>query len=655
MISVEEKLRRLEPFVEKGKLDGLWNMYLVSDSLKEKKEIEGMIDLLFHQKAGVGFVEEIILAPPKQKEARGEIRLGKVKYCRKELYDFGIRKEELIKHVGIFGQTGSGKTTACMNLLRQLIKAKIPFMLFDWKRNYRDLLAHPDFRDEEILIFTVGRPVSPFYFNPKNGPRDVETPVWQKKLMEIIEKAYLLGPGAADVLMDAMEFPTFQEMKKYVDKQRRRGREMLWQMSSRRTLNSICFPGLSEVVNCEQPTPIEELLGKNVILELYGLSDTDKAFIIGSLLLWTYYYRLGQPEREILKHVTVVEEAHHLLLKTGKKEDITDIIMREIREFGECMIILDQHPHKISVSALGNCFTKIGFSTSLSQDIAALANSMLLHFEQRKYFGMLKLGEAIVKIARNPFPFLVSVPNFEVNKGSVSDEMVAERMKSLSGYNLYFEGFPRPKQPFQSPRERESLSPPEAILLEDISLNTLLGVDARYRRLGLNPREGNALQGNLIEKGLIRAAWVDRHKLFELTPEGIRVLEKNGLTQGKGLARGGAVHNYFLDKIKKMFLDNGDFPFVEKENIDLVVETSHTRIGIQIETGKSDMEKNIDELSRLDADHRLMVATNAKAKEKIEKILAKKSGHKDIKALLAKTLLTDPLTFTLTEKDSERS
>ena len=143
MMSVEEKLRRLEPFVEEKRLNGLWNMYLVSESLKEKKEIEGMIDVLFHQKAGVGFVEEIILAPPKQKEAQGEIGFGKVKYCRKELYDFGIRKEELIKHVGIFGQTGSGKTTASMNLLSQLIRKKIPFMLFDWKRNYQDLLAHP--------------------------------------------------------------------------------------------------------------------------------------------------------------------------------------------------------------------------------------------------------------------------------------------------------------------------------------------------------------------------------------------------------------------------------------------------------------------------------------------------------------------------------
>jgi hypothetical protein len=455
--------------------------------------------------------------------------------------------------------------------------------------------------------------------------------------------------------MDAMEYPTFKEMKDYVDKQRRRGREMLWHMSGRRTLTSICFPGLSEVVNCEESTPIEELLEKNVILELDGLSDTDKTFIIGSLLLWIYYHRLGQPEREVLKHVTVVEEAHHLFLKTGNKEDITDIIMREIREFGEAMVILDQHPHKMSVSALGNCFTRIGFSTSLSQDIAALANSMLLDISQKKYFGMLKLGEAIVKSGRVPFPFQVSVPSFDVAKGSVTDPMVAEKMRTLSGCDPASEGFPHPRPTLQTPKKTESLSPPEAILLEDISINPLQGVDARYKRLGLNPRTGNDLQESLLQKDLIRAVRVDRHKLLELTPEGIRLLQEYGLKKGKGLARGGAEHNYFLERIKKMFLEKGALPFVEKENIDLVVETSDARIGIQIETGKSDIKKNIDELSRLSAGHKLMVATNAKAKEKIEKTLTGKSSRKEIKVLLAKSLLTDPLPFTLTEKDSEKS
>ena len=123
-------------------------------------------------------------------------------------------------------------------------------------------------------------------------------------------------------------------------------------------------------MNCPQGYPIPELLNKRVILELDGLSDSDQAFIIGSLLLWIYHYRMRQPEREILKHFIVIEEAHHLFLETRKEEDIADIIMREIRELGEAIIVIDQHPSKMSVSALGNLSTKFALTLSLNQDVA---------------------------------------------------------------------------------------------------------------------------------------------------------------------------------------------------------------------------------------------------------------------------------------------
>ena len=65
----------------------------------------------------------------------------------------------------------------------------------------------------------------------------------------------------------------------------------------------------------QRAIPFPDLLGKKVILELDGLSGSDQAFVIGSLLLWIYHYRMRQPEREVLKHFIIIEEAHHLFLK----------------------------------------------------------------------------------------------------------------------------------------------------------------------------------------------------------------------------------------------------------------------------------------------------------------------------------------------------
>ena len=47
---------------------------------------------------------------------------------------------------------------------RQLLEHGKPVLVFDWKRNYRDLLTLPGFQDVEI--YTVGRDVAPFYYNP---------------------------------------------------------------------------------------------------------------------------------------------------------------------------------------------------------------------------------------------------------------------------------------------------------------------------------------------------------------------------------------------------------------------------------------------------------------------------------------------------------
>ena len=46
-------------------------------------------------------------------------------------------------------------------------------------------------------------------------------------------------------------------------------------------------------------------------------------------------------------------------------------------------MIIDQHPSKMSVSALGNLATKFCLSLSLNQDVMAVADSMLLDKNER--------------------------------------------------------------------------------------------------------------------------------------------------------------------------------------------------------------------------------------------------------------------------------
>jgi len=355
MDRIEEKFKLLKPVLTPSQWNGFRMRYVFESDFKKKQEIESMLDMLISQKIPGLLSDQILLPPPDVNLLNGDYPIGNVIYPEKSMGIFGIQEKEWIRHTGIFGKTGSGKSTLCINIIRELCRKNHPFLIFDYKRNYRDLLEHPEFKDQEILIFTVGRNEGvPFYFNPKQSPEGVESYVWIKQLSSIIEKVYFLGLGAADVMMESADYKTFGEMHQKVLKQKKRARELLWWASAKRTLNAINYPGLGEMVNCDQGYSIPELLNKKVILELDGLSACDQAFVIGTLLLWIYHYRMRQPEREVLKHFMIIEEAHHLFLKTRQEEDIADVIMREIRELGEAMIIIDQHPSKMSVSALGN-------------------------------------------------------------------------------------------------------------------------------------------------------------------------------------------------------------------------------------------------------------------------------------------------------------
>ena len=72
--------------------------------------------------------------------AAGAYELGHVLNYEKVLHPFGIREDEFIQHMAIFGRSGAGKTNTVALLIKELVRHRKPFLIFDWKRNYRDLL-----------------------------------------------------------------------------------------------------------------------------------------------------------------------------------------------------------------------------------------------------------------------------------------------------------------------------------------------------------------------------------------------------------------------------------------------------------------------------------------------------------------------------------
>ena len=138
------------------------------------------------------------------------------------------------------------KTNLGFLILKLLKHKNKPFLLFDWKRNYRDLLSLSEFEDVEV--YTIGRNIAPFRFNPLIPPQGTDPKTWLKKLNEVLAHSYCLGNGCLFLLQQAVDavyeeagvydgtvekWPTFKDVMHEARNMDTRGRESGWLTSLR--------------------------------------------------------------------------------------------------------------------------------------------------------------------------------------------------------------------------------------------------------------------------------------------------------------------------------------------------------------------------------------------------------------------------------------
>jgi len=518
---IRQLCRKLRPILG-DKMNQVFEAYCAED-VEGKQQIETYLELLSakHLPASLDGNEPGLIPPSKQ-QAEGHYTIGSVVYAGKCLYEFGIREDEWIQHVGVFGRSGAGKTNVGFLILKQLQDKGKPVLIFDWKRNYRDLLALPEFKD--IEVYTIGRNIAPFTFNPLIPPKGTNPKTWLKKLIEVIAHAYLLGNGVMYLLQEAVDsvyeeagvysgtverWPTFRDVLEKAKNRDARGREAGWLSSTLRALASLCFGDMDTLVNTGENTNLEHLLSKTAILELDALTQQDKIFFIEALLLWIHHRRMIERQRETFKHVILIEEAHHIFSGERRSlvggQSVMEITFREIREFGESLIILDQHPSQISLPALGNTYATICMNLKHKSDINAISQCMLLD-QEKDLLGSLEVGQAIVKLqGRIARPFQITIPEFVIEKGRITDSYVKEHMQNIA-----------PSGPVEDFRlacgeDKASISSKKAHLAEDLEMAFLRdvqdypesGIAFRYKRLNLSVRQGQKLKAKLLEAGFI--------------------------------------------------------------------------------------------------------------------------------------------------------
>ncbi|ECK1947545.1 ATP-binding protein [Campylobacter lari] len=451
-------------------------------NLISSKELSLIADLPKKEVVGLELNEEVEFGLNyKQFSQENSLVLGKLiqsgNITNKEV---SINKFELDKHIFITGITGSGKTTTCQNIL---INSNKPFLVIEpAKTEYRILKNIYD----DLLIFTLGNDtLSPFRLNPFEffphesitsrvdmikasieAAFDMEAAIPQIIESAIYEcykdKGWNISTNKNEIYEESAfdegvySFPTLQDLiEKIEDVVKTQGfderlkNDYIGSIKAR--LNGLLVGSKGFMLNTKRSIDFRKLLDKKVVFELEEIRNGNEKSLVMGFILTNFVeaikanFKTSQ-NKHGLKHILLIEEAHRLLSKyeagdsLNKKQGVevfTDMLA-EIRKYGECLMIADQIPNKLTPEVLKNTNTKIVHRIFAADDKKAIANTIALEDEQAEFLSKLDIGTAIV--FSGGFSKAVAV---KINQSSntTSNELINEEIIQHNIYNFYAKNY----------------------------------------------------------------------------------------------------------------------------------------------------------------------------------------------------------------------
>lgn len=612
---ISEEIKKLVPVLGKEQTLKLNKAYLLGDE-EIRQRIFELIDvikasLFAHQ----DFRNTVLMEPmPKEIAADGELELGNVLYGKKDMYPIRLKEESLLTHIGIFGSSGYGKTNISYSLIKQMNDKGIPVLIFDFsKRNYKDLLA-TDLADS-IDIYTIGRDVAPFKFNPLKPPKGIQISQWIKEFSSIFDHSYwLLGGGkhiilkALDGLFKEKKHPTLHDLKEWLNEygeSQLPARERNWLATAERPLESLCFREIGDIfktVEGQKPSDFFKK-GKITILELDALDINDKTFFIEIILQWIRDWLLINNKREELIGTVILEEAHHVLNreKSAKlgSESVIELVFREIRELGLGMIYIDQHPSMVSYPAIGNTSTHIymnlGLDTKHSSDIQDANNMLGLNKdEEGAYIRHLPVGHGFMLLRNSEFtqPFLVRFDEFPIKKGAITDEHIRKLMKDRILHENITDMAPTEEKDFVKSLPIEELEESELNMVKTIGNGTAAYTSQIYQSIKMSGATFKKKAERLFYLGLIdsKDAKVKKNRLtyYFLTNTGEHVFSDKF---GDSITK----QQINLDGIIDTFNEVGWKSDVEGNKLFLENDGKELTIMLQEDTDRERISKELEE------------------------------------------------------------
>ena len=342
--------------------------------------------------------------------------------------------QSLSMHTFITGSTGSGKSNTVYQILSQLSKKNVKFLVVEpAKGEYRNVFG----KDKNVSVYGTNPMLNELLrINPFSFPKEIHIYEHLDRLVEIFNVCWPMYAAMPAILKDAIErayvkagwdlrksknkydgnlFPNFIDVLQQID--------VVMEMSQYSSDNKGDYKGalstrlrsltngINGLVFTSDETSSEDLFDKNVIVDLsrVGSSET-KSLIMGLLVMKLQEHRIATctEMNAKLNHVTVLEEAHNLLKRTsteqssegsnllGKSVEMLTNAIAEMRTYGEGFIIADQSPGLLDMAVIRNTNTKIIMRLPEYSDRELVGRAASLNEEQITELAKLSKGVAAI-------------------------------------------------------------------------------------------------------------------------------------------------------------------------------------------------------------------------------------------------------------------
>jgi DNA helicase HerA-like ATPase len=397
---------------------------------------------------------------------------------QKELFYYPLH--ELRRHAFVCGSSRMGKSTTVQKLLVESNQRNIPFIVIESaKKEYWELIKKDNLSG--IKVYSCGSDARVLYMNPfepEDGvlldthiknlkhaflslfDRDDPLPQLLELLLYIVYEKKGWSPSERISKPTEHDFPIIEDMLTYLDEaiasingySERLISDLRGFISLR--IKSIMSGNIGQLINTRKNISISSMYESSAIIELDDVAPQDRGFFASLIAIKINQFSRFKPLSKKLERLLVIEEAHHILpnpeLKSTTNANATASqyfaeMLAEISAYGTGVIVVEQRPSIINPAALANCATKIIHNLGEGTDMSVMIQSLSLSKNEASFLGLLRTGEAIMRIPDHADVFKGNIiadnsnsENFHIGQVFLSDINISDlcRLRSIEALQL---------------------------------------------------------------------------------------------------------------------------------------------------------------------------------------------------------------------------